>query len=451
MKFLQSSKKAVAYYRHSAEDKQENSVQIQREHAEKFAAKHNIEIIHEEADEGVSGLIANRPGFKRLFSDWVYNLNAPKFDYVLFFDISRWGRFQDQNEGAHYAFMCKKHGKTLVNVFRGFPQEGQQLTTSLIDSIDRFMAAEYSRVLSEKVWHGSMKISRDGFSAGGTAPYGMARLLLDENRKPVSILKKGQHKLISNQRVTFTPLNDETTSIVKEIFDLFINKWKTSEDIAETLNEKGVPSANGKKWNTGSINRILSNEVYTGTRVYNKTSGKLKQRKVKNPRNEWVVAPEAFQSIVSTDDYWKAQKRLFWSMPSRWKKGVTMVRKAQKFIEKEVKELLLKEGFSEDQAETKIKKIPLAYCVNSYEGDPLKKYTLFAIDEETRNFDKVFAVSITLDKKDPIDNLFLLPTSSFNQCNFYLFSELDQAYNEYIIRPEDVYQSIMPFIHKLKV
>jgi DNA invertase Pin-like site-specific DNA recombinase len=69
MQFLKptSAKKAVAYYRHSAEDKQENSVAIQREHAEKFAAKHNIEIIHEEADEGVSGLIANRPGFQTTF------------------------------------------------------------------------------------------------------------------------------------------------------------------------------------------------------------------------------------------------------------------------------------------------------------------------------------------------------------------------------------------------
>jgi hypothetical protein len=129
--------------------------------------------------------------------------------------------------------MCKKHGKMLINVSRGFPQEGQQLTTSLIDSIDRFMAAEYSRVLSEKVWHGSMKVSQSGFSAGGTAPYGMARLLLDENKNPIGILKNGQHKLISNQRVTFTPLNDETTQTVKDIFDLFVHEWKTPVAIAE--------------------------------------------------------------------------------------------------------------------------------------------------------------------------------------------------------------------------
>ena len=46
-------KKAVAYYRHSAEDKQENSVPLQREQAQAFADKYGVEIIHEEADEGM--------------------------------------------------------------------------------------------------------------------------------------------------------------------------------------------------------------------------------------------------------------------------------------------------------------------------------------------------------------------------------------------------------------
>ena len=82
-------KKAIAYYRHSAEDKQENSVPIQREHAEKFAREFGIEIIHEEADEGKTGLLASRPGFERLFNEWVLNDDAPSFDYVLVYDVSR--------------------------------------------------------------------------------------------------------------------------------------------------------------------------------------------------------------------------------------------------------------------------------------------------------------------------------------------------------------------------
>src|SRR3989344_6840613 len=81
------SKRAVAYYRHSAEDKQELSVPIQREQAHKFAQEHRIEIIHEEADEGETGLNADRDGFDVLFRNWILNEHAPHFDYVLGFNV----------------------------------------------------------------------------------------------------------------------------------------------------------------------------------------------------------------------------------------------------------------------------------------------------------------------------------------------------------------------------
>lgn len=152
-------KKAVAYYRHSAEDKQENSVPIQRDQAIEFAAKYGIEIIHEEADEGKSGLSAARPGFERLFEDWVLNPDAQEFDYVLVLDVTRWGRFQDPDEAAYWEMQCKKRNKKVIYISRGFPKEEEKLLSSLETSIGRYMAAEYSRQLSDKVWHGSMKIS----------------------------------------------------------------------------------------------------------------------------------------------------------------------------------------------------------------------------------------------------------------------------------------------------
>jgi DNA invertase Pin-like site-specific DNA recombinase len=88
----QATRRAVAYYRHSAEEKQENSVLIQREKVEKFAQEHGVEIIHYEADEGVSGLTSNRPAFNRLFTKWIENPDAPQFEYVFVLDVSRWGR-----------------------------------------------------------------------------------------------------------------------------------------------------------------------------------------------------------------------------------------------------------------------------------------------------------------------------------------------------------------------
>ena len=452
MQFLQSKKTwiGITYNRHSAEDKQENSVPIQKGHHVTFANNYGGKTIADLDDEGVSGLTANRPGFQSLMKDWVLNPNAPHFDYILVYDVSRWGRYQNQNEAAYYEHLCEQHGKKVLYTSKPFPREEQEMTDSIITPMERWMAAQYSRQLSGKVWHGCMKISKDGYSAGGTACYGMARLLLDESKKPIRELKKGEHKMISNQRVTFTPLNDETTQVVKDIFDMFVNKWLTIDDISDDLNEKGIPSSNGGIWNNGKVHRILGNEIYTGTRLYNKTSGKLKQKKVKNPRNEWAIAPKAFPAVVSEEMFWRAQERLFWTIPSRWKKGVYMIRKAQNFIEKEMKELLVKEGFNEDDAELKVKKLPLAYSVNSYEASSGKRSTVFVIEEEKRNYDQIFAISITLGKKELIDDVFLIPTSSFNQCNFLLFSDSDQ-YTEYIVKPENIYASIMPLVEKLKV
>jgi len=58
--------KAVAYYRHSAQDRQENSIPIQRDQVREWAQKNGVEIIHEFADAGKSGLTSEgRPALPR--------------------------------------------------------------------------------------------------------------------------------------------------------------------------------------------------------------------------------------------------------------------------------------------------------------------------------------------------------------------------------------------------
>ncbi len=84
----------VAYYRHSAQDHQENSIPIQRDQVREWATKNGVEIIHEFADAGKSGLNAEgRPAFTEMMDERVKQ--RTDFDYVLCLDVSRWGRFQD--------------------------------------------------------------------------------------------------------------------------------------------------------------------------------------------------------------------------------------------------------------------------------------------------------------------------------------------------------------------
>ncbi len=303
-------KYAVAYYRHSAEDKQENSVAIQREATQKFAEENHIKIIHEEADEGKSGLTANRPGFINLLKNWIENPRSQHFDYILVYDVSRWGRFQDQDEAAYYEFCCKKNGKQVAYVTRGLVKSGEEPIRQVLTSLERFMAAEYSRQLSSKVFHGCCYIAKQGYSSGGPPCYGFDRILLDETRQPVQILHPGQHKLISNQRVTFSPSNDQTTECVQKIFTWYVHECLAVTQIAQRLEEQGLLSPRGGAWNSTKIKRILRNEAYAGTLIYNKTWGRLKQKKRRNDKADWVICLNAFPAIISAEDFNKAQARL---------------------------------------------------------------------------------------------------------------------------------------------
>ncbi|GHU96030.1 hypothetical protein FACS1894156_6540 [Bacteroidia bacterium] len=443
----QTRKKAIAYYRHSAEDKQENSVAIQREHTEKFAREYNIEIIHEEADEGETGLLDTRPAFKRLFVDWIENKEAPHFDYVFIFDVSRWGRFQDQNQGAYWEYMCKKNGKEAVYVSIGFPSD--PLSASLQISVQRYMAAEYSRQLSDKVFYGSVKVSKQGYSAGGTAVYGMTRQLLDTSKQPVRILKTGEHKQIANERVTFTPKEDETTETVKEIFNLFAKERYALSDIVSYLNKKGVLSANDKLWNKSKVIKILTDETYIGTRIYNKTWGRLKQKSHKNPRSEWVVVQRAFKAVVDEQLFKDAQERLHWLFPSNWRKGINAVKQARKHIRHEILQWLLNKGLTAFEAEKTLLELPIIFAVKNEDKDIA--LWCFVIEEKERRFDNVLAVSVVIDSKKAIDDFFLLPVQNFTRTNFLILFSNSALYRSSKIEINNIEATITQLIEQIKM
>jgi DNA invertase Pin-like site-specific DNA recombinase len=83
--------RAVACYRHSAQDRQENSISIQQDQVRPWAENNGVEIIHEFVDPGRSGLTAEgRPGFQDMMENWVRKRDD--FQYILCLDVSRWGR-----------------------------------------------------------------------------------------------------------------------------------------------------------------------------------------------------------------------------------------------------------------------------------------------------------------------------------------------------------------------
>jgi DNA invertase Pin-like site-specific DNA recombinase len=305
---IQTTSKAVAYYRHSAQDRQEYSIPIQSEQVKKFAAEHGIKIIKVFKDYGVSGLSSK--GRDQFLEMLQYVAEGPEeFDYVLALDMSRWGRFQDLVLSPYYIGLCQQYGKKVIFTDIGIPKE-DDLVHFLRLNVESYSAATYSRELSDKVFKGCMNIAKHGFRAGGQPPYGLRRLLLDEQQKPVQILKPGQRKSIQNQRVTLTPGEKDEIAVVRSIFRNFVRKRCLPKDIAERLNNEQIPSPGQRQWTSDSVVSILNNELYIGTMVYNKTTQKLQSKTKHNPKDEWIRTEDAFEAIIEKELFHQAQAML---------------------------------------------------------------------------------------------------------------------------------------------
>ncbi|MHB9068223.1 MAG: recombinase family protein [Pirellulaceae bacterium] len=172
---------------------------------------------------------------------------------------------------------------------------------------ERFRAAQYSRELSDKVWRGCVKIAEQGYWAGGPPPYGMRRLLLDEKREPLHKLEPGQRKGIQNQRVTLVEGDACQVAIIQRIFHEFVALGYSEYKIAEGLNNDGILSPGGRRWVAGMVLARLRNETYAGTMLYNRTSQKLKTPRHPNPPETWVHTAEAFDGIISQEQFAQAQ------------------------------------------------------------------------------------------------------------------------------------------------
>src|ERR1035438_1951907 len=88
-----------------------------------YAGQQGLEIVKVFSDEGRSGLtIQRRPALSQLIREVLSG--AANFSHILVYDVSRWGRFQDTNEAAHYEFLCRQAGVTFHYCAEDFPNGG---------------------------------------------------------------------------------------------------------------------------------------------------------------------------------------------------------------------------------------------------------------------------------------------------------------------------------------
>src|SRR5262249_26075207 len=123
------------------------------------------------------------------------------FELILAYDVSRWGRFPDSDEAAHYEFLCKKAGIGVRYCAEQFENDNST-TSNLLKALKRTMAGEYSRELSAKVFLAQCRLASLGWWQGGTAPFGFVRQIVDKDDRRKQVLKPGERKSIATDRVT---------------------------------------------------------------------------------------------------------------------------------------------------------------------------------------------------------------------------------------------------------
>lgn len=296
--------RAAQYVRMSTEHQQystENQADIIRE----WAAKRGCEIVRTYADDGKSGLkIEGRNSLKAMIDD----VQSGRADYsaILVYDISRWGRFQDTDESAYYEYLCKRAGIDVHYCAEQFENDGGPAST-IIKSVKRVMAAEYSRELSSKVFKGQCKLIELGYRQGGPAGFGLRRMLIDQTHKEKGILARGEKKSLQTDRVILVRGPEEEVRIVQWIYQMFIREGRWEREIAEILNARNILTDLGRPWTAGTVHEVLTNEKYIGNNVYNRRSFKLKRKRFVNTPDMWVRREGAFDPIIDAEDFYTAQ------------------------------------------------------------------------------------------------------------------------------------------------
>ena len=361
---------AAQYLRMSSED-QRYSVENQRNSIADYARQHGFQVVASYVDAGKSGLSLNgRNALRQLLSD---ALAAPRpFDAILVLDVSRWGRFQNPDQAAHYEFLCRQAGLRVIYCAEPFSEDLAPATT-IAKHLKRVMAGEYSRELSERVARAHRQQAELGFRQGAKLIYGFRRLLVDPARKPKQVLISGQRKALHTDRVVVIPGPPQELAVIRRIFRLYARKQLTIVAIARRLAREGIKGYGDGSLSRASIRNILSNELCVGRMSYNRTVKRLQSPSVKNPESLWTRF-SAFDPIVPLAEFREAQCRL----AHRWDKDkITASLRSLLAREGYLSQKLIKETKSAPSWETVVKhfgSLQAAYAAAGYRPPPVSPF-----------------------------------------------------------------------------
>lgn len=276
--------RVVAYARVSTDhDDQNYSINSQQKYyKEKIEANPNWQLINIYVDEGISGTkTIRRESFRRMIKDGING----KYDLILTKSISRFAR--NTVDALQYVRLLKDKGIGII-----FQEENintLDMNSELILTILSSIAQQEAQNLSNHVQLGLQMKAKNGGMIGSTFCYGYNY----------------------NKETKNLEINEETSKVVKKIFELYIEGNGTLK-IAKYLTEQGIPTSKGNKiWNEGTITHILRNERYIGDLLLGKhysVDPVTKRAKINTGERDRYYIRNHHPAIIDKDTWDKVQE-----------------------------------------------------------------------------------------------------------------------------------------------
>ena len=305
----------AAQYVRMSDEAQQFSIENQKSAIQEYAALHHFVIVKTYADAGKSGVIAkNRPALRDLLKDVVSGNTGYKA--ILVYDVSRWGRFPNNDEAAHYEFLCSSSGIPLHYCAEPFTNDGTA-SSSILKALKRSMAAEFSRELGERVFRGKTRLVQLGFWVGGPPGYGYRRLMVSSNGKRKQLLEDGEHKSLTTDRVILVRGPRVEVERVREIFSMALDGLGCTA-IAREMNRRGKFKRSGRSWGSRDIYNIVTNPKYAGCNVWHRRTQRLRDKRSTVEPQHWVSKCAAFAPIIDQETFDRTQAALPKRADSLW-------------------------------------------------------------------------------------------------------------------------------------
>lgn len=232
-------------------------------------------------DKGITGTsMQKRDSFMRMMKDASEN----KFNLILTREVSRFARNTADTLQQVRVLMGYNVGVYFVedHIWTFGTDDDWELKLSLMATL----AQNESRKISSRVKAGQNISFQNG------VPYGNGNIL--------------GYNRVGKEMV----INEEQAATVKRIFELYLS-GKGLRSIKFILEQEGRKTSYGKtKWAQEVISRVLKNEFYTGTIVYQKqiVPDYLVQKKVTNTSDNKPRVEGKHVPIISKEDFEKVQE-----------------------------------------------------------------------------------------------------------------------------------------------